>query len=157
MRNIIPANLLMGFGMGFIFVPLTGLTMSSLRDEQIGNGTGIQNLMRNIGGSIGISFVSTMLARYAQVHQVFMAGHLSSLDPVYPEQLGGLQKLFSSHFSPVDALQRAQASLYNVLLQQADFWAYVDLFYVIVWLCVACAVGVRLFRNVRPAHAVALH
>ena len=55
MSNIIPANLLMGFGMGFIFVPLTTLSLSGLRNDQIGSGTGIQNLMRNVGGSVGIS------------------------------------------------------------------------------------------------------
>jgi DHA2 family multidrug resistance protein len=157
MRNIIPANLLMGFGMGFIFVPLTTLNMSNLRDEQIGNATGIQNLMRNIGGSIGISFVSTMLARYAQVHQVFLAAQVSSLNPAYQAQVGGLQKLFESQFSPADALQRAQASIYNLVQQQASYWAYVDLFFVIVWICAACAVGVRFFQKVKSAHAVAIH
>jgi DHA2 family multidrug resistance protein len=69
MAGVVPANLLMGFGMGFIFVPLTTTTVSSLSNEQIGAGTGIQNLMRNLGGSIGISYVSTMLVRYAQAHQ----------------------------------------------------------------------------------------
>ncbi len=88
MSNIVPPNLLAGFGMGFIFVPLTGLTLGTLRNEQIGNGTGIQNLMRNIGGSIGISFVSTMLVRYAQAHQVFLVDRLTPLDPLF-QQRGG--------------------------------------------------------------------
>ncbi len=158
MSNIVPPNLLAGFGMGFIFVPLTGLTLGTLKNEQIGSGTGIQNLMRNIGGSIGISFVSTMLVRYAQAHQVFLVNHVSTLDPLYQQQVGLVQKLFESHFSPADAFERAQSFLYNnVLLQQADYWAYMDLFYVFVWVSAAGALAVVLFRRVKSKGPVAMH
>jgi len=157
MSNIIPANLLTGFGMGFIFVPLTTLSVSTLRNDQIGSATGIQNLMRNVGGSVGISWLSTMLARYAQAHQVFLAGHLSPLDPAYQARLAAMQKVFASNFSPVDALQRAQASLYNLVLQQADYWAYVDAFYLVMWACVLCLLGVGLFHNVKSARPAPLH
>ncbi len=113
MRTVIPANLLMGFGMGFIFVPLTTLSVSTLRNEQIGSATGIQNLMRNVGGSVGISWLWTMLARYGQVHQAFLTGQVSSLDPAYQSRLGAIRQAFSAHFSPAEALQRAEASIYN--------------------------------------------
>ena len=52
MSSIVPANVLMGFGLGFIFVPLTTLNVGTLRNDQMGNATGIQNLMRNVGGSV---------------------------------------------------------------------------------------------------------
>src|SRR5208337_697425 len=87
MRNIVMPNVLNGFGSGFIFVPLSTITLGVLRNDQIGNAAGIQNLVRNVGGSVGISFISTMLERYAQAHQVFMAGHLSPLNPVYRQQI----------------------------------------------------------------------
>ncbi len=157
MSNIITANLLMGFGMGFIFVPLTTLTMSTLRNDEIGNATGIQNLMRNVGGSVGISWLSTMLVRYAQAHQVFLAGHLSSLDPAYQARLGALRKVFALNFSPLGALQRAQAVIYDTLLQQAGYWAYVDIFYLVMWACALCLLGVGLFQNVKSTRPVALH
>jgi DHA2 family multidrug resistance protein len=157
MSHIVPANLLMGFGMGFIFVPLTTLTMSGLRNDEIGNGTGIQNLMRNIGGSVGISYVSTMLVRYAQAHQVFMAAHLSSLDPAYQERLAVMRKVFASNFNPVDALQKAQASIYNVLLQQANLWAYMEVFHIIAWGAAGCVLGSFLFRNMKSTRPVVLH
>ena len=92
--------MLMGFGTGFIFVPLTTLSVGTLRNDQIGSATGIQNLMRNVGGSVGISWVSTMLARYAQAHQAFMVGHVSPLDPAYQAQAGRDAKVFAAHFSP---------------------------------------------------------
>jgi len=157
MSNIITANLLMGFGLGFIFVPLTTLSVSTLRNDQMGNATGIQNLMRNVGGSVGIAWLSTMLVRYAQAHQVFLAGHLSSLDPACQARLGVLRKAFASNFSPVDALQRAQAAIYNTLLQQAGYWAYVDVFYLVIWACALCLLGVGLFQNVKSTRSAALH
>lgn len=158
MSNIVPPNLIAGFGMGFIFVPLTGLTLGTLRNEQMGSGTGIQNLMRNIGGSVGISFVATMLERYAQAHQVFLVSRVSTLDPIYQQQLGMVQRLFGSHFSPADALERAQSFLYNnVVLQQADYWAYMQLFYVFVWASAAGALGVGLFQGVKSKGPVAMH
>jgi len=53
------------------------------------NATGIYNLMRNLGGSFGIAFVSTIIVRRAQVHQALMVGHLTPFDPVYVGKLGG--------------------------------------------------------------------
>jgi DHA2 family multidrug resistance protein len=157
MRNIVLPNVLNGFGSGFIFVPLTTVTLGALRNDQIGNAAGIQNLVRNVGGSIGISFVSTMLERYAQAHQVFMAGHLSTLNPAFRRQVGLSQKVFASHYNPADALQHAHASVYNTLLQQADYWAFVQLFYVIAWACAISFLVVLLLRRVKGAHPVMAH
>ena len=61
-------NLLMGMGLGFVFVPLTTIAMGSLPNEQLGTATGIYNLMRNMGGSIGIAGVTTVLSRSTQAH-----------------------------------------------------------------------------------------
>jgi DHA2 family multidrug resistance protein len=157
MSNIVPANILMGFGMGFIFVPLTTLSLSGLRNDQMGSGTGIQNLMRNVGGSIGISWLSTMLARRAQAHQVFMTAHLTPLDPAYQSRLAALRKGLSLHFSPADALHKAHGLIYDILLQQAGYWAYVDVFYMVMWGCALCLLGLCLFHNVKTTRAAAVH
>jgi MFS transporter, DHA2 family, multidrug resistance protein len=155
MREIVTPNVLNGFGSGFIFVPLGTVTLGVLRNDQIGNAAGIQNLVRNVGGSIGISFISTMLVRYAQAHQVFLAGRISPLSPAYHAHVTALQGVFAAHFSAPDALQRAQAMIYNSVLQQASYWAFVQLFYNIMWMCVACMVGVMLLRTVKGARPVA--
>ena len=66
----------MGVAMGCLFfVPLTGITLRQLPNEEMGNATAMYNLLRNIGGSVGIAFVTTMLARGAQIHQVYLASH----------------------------------------------------------------------------------
>jgi DHA2 family multidrug resistance protein len=147
--NIIIPNLISGFGTGFIFVPLTTVGMGTLRNDQIGNAAGIQNLLRNIGGSVGISFVSTMLDRFAQAHQAFMTAGVSALNPIYRQNLGLVQGLLQSHFSPVDARLRAQGMIYNVVHQQTSYWAFIDVFYSFIWLGLVSALGVWLLKEVK--------
>ncbi len=67
--NVIWPNVINGLATGFIFVPLTTSAMGMLRNEEIGNATGLYNLMRNIGAAAGIAMMTTFLARGAQVHQ----------------------------------------------------------------------------------------
>lgn len=155
MRNIVPINIINGFGSGFIFVPLMTLAVGTLRNEQIGNATGVQNLVRNIGGSLGLSWVSTMLERSSQAHQAMMVGHLSPLNPQYEHRLVVAQHIFETRFSPTDAWQRARDFVYHTLLRQADYWSFVDVFYLIAWLCGACVLGVVLFRKPRLVHGMA--
>jgi DHA2 family multidrug resistance protein len=157
MRDIVLPNILNGFGAGFIFVPLANVMVGTLPNEQMGNATGIQNLVRNVGGSIGISFVSTMLERYAQAHQAMMTEHMSPLNPQFVQRSAALQHLFGASQSPADAVLHAHAFLYNVMLQQASYWAFVQLFYQIAWLCAICLAGTFVLRRVRSARAVAIH
>jgi DHA2 family multidrug resistance protein len=147
--SLLSPNLISGFGAGFIFVPLTTVGMGTLRNDQIGNAAGIQNLVRNLGGSVGISFVATMLERFAQSHQVFMTARVSALSPIYLQKLGAVQAVLQSHFSPVDARPRAEAMIYNMVHQQTSYWAFIELFYAFMWLGLACALGVWLLKIVK--------
>ena len=63
------AIMLSGFGSGSIFVPLSAVAVTGLANEEIGNASGLYNLSRNVGGSIGISIVNTIMARHQQLHQ----------------------------------------------------------------------------------------
>jgi MFS transporter, DHA2 family, multidrug resistance protein len=156
MSSIVVANILSGLGTSFIFVPLTTLAIGTLRNEQIGNATGIQNLVRNVGGSIGLSYVATMLQRYAQVHQALMVGHLSQVSPQYQARLALLQRIFERGFTAPDALLRARRMLYNLLLQQSSYWAFMDLFFVVAGLSAACIVLVPIFRRPIAVHHISL-
>ena len=155
MSNIILPNIIAGLGTA-VFVPLTTLAIGTLRNEQIGNATGLQNLVRNIGGSVGLSFVSTMLERYAQAHQAMMVGHLSPLNPQYQQHLGAAQRLLASHFDPTDALARAHDLLYHTMLQQSTYWSFMNLFYAVACLSALCVLCVFVFEKPRQVHAVAL-
>ena len=83
--------------------------MSQLRQQQIGNATGLFNLMRNLGGSIGIAFVTTMLARGAQAHQALMVGHLTPTDPAFMQRLAAAQAVLARHTDTVTATPRPTA------------------------------------------------
>jgi DHA2 family multidrug resistance protein len=127
--NVIWPSVVNGIAISFIFVPLTVATMSQLGQQQIGNATGLYNLMRNLGGSIGIAFVTTMLARGAQAHQALMVGHLTPTDPAFVQRLTGAKHQLAQHADPVTATHQAYAAVYAVLDQQAHLWAYVDNFF----------------------------
>ena len=79
------AILISGFGSGCVFVPLSTTTMAFLKNEEIGNASGLYNLMRNIGGSVGISVVNTIVARHEQLHRNELA---ASLVPGRPDSAG---------------------------------------------------------------------
>jgi MFS transporter, DHA2 family, multidrug resistance protein len=143
-------NVLIGVAFGLIFVPLTTVTMGMLRNDQIGNGAGIYNLMRNLGGSIGISLVTTLLDRGAQAHQALMRSRLTSYDPVFRQQVQSLGRVVGSD-------RRAYGVLYNTLLRQASLWSYVDNFRLFALICAICALSVVLFKKVKSTGGVAVH
>jgi DHA2 family multidrug resistance protein len=157
MESIVTANVLQGLAMGFIFVPLMTLAVGTLRNEQMGNATGLFNLVRNVGGSIGISVAVTHLVRSAQRHQNLMVAHLTPYDPVYQQRLVGLQAAFTPISGAPQAHQMAHGAIYGILLQQSNVLAFVDTYR---WLAVAvvlCVPGALLMKKVIARKGLALH
>jgi DHA2 family multidrug resistance protein len=129
MGSVVWPNFFNGFGGGFIFVPLTTTAMGMLRKEEIGNASGIYNLMRNIGGSIGIASVTTMLVRGTQAHQNFLAANLTAGNSAGTQMLAGMQTKFCMGGASVfDAHREAMGALYRSMQQQASLLAYADNF-----------------------------
>lgn len=157
MATVIWPNIVNGIALGFIFVPLATVAMGTLRPEQIGNASGVFNLMRNLGGGIGISLVTTWVARHAQLHQALLTAHLSPYDPAMLQQLQAIREALAPQVGPVAAAQQAWDVLYGTLVQQATLWAYVDTFRTLAVLCLACIPLVLLFRKARMGGAVAIH
>jgi MFS transporter, DHA2 family, multidrug resistance protein len=142
-------NIISGFAMGFIFVPLTTLTTGTLRNEEIGNATGIYNLMRNIGGSIGISAVTTMLARSAQTHQALMVSHLTPYDPAFQQRLAQIKNALAAQMNPWAAEQQAYGIIYGTLARQASALAFIDTFRLLGLLCLLCVLLAFFFKRVK--------
>src|SRR5262249_52320774 len=71
---------LQGFAMGFISPPLQTLTLATIRLERLGNATAAYNVVRNVGGSIGVALATTLLVRRSQAHQTTLVGHLNIWD-----------------------------------------------------------------------------
>jgi MFS transporter, DHA2 family, multidrug resistance protein len=159
MSSIIFPTMLNGVAISFIFVPLVTSSVGALRQREIGGATGLYNLMQNIGGSIGIAFVTTKIARGAQMHQALMVGHLTPDDPVFARQLHTAQVLLARHSDPVTALHQAHAFFYALLNQQAHLWAFVDTFRLFGLLALGCVPLIFLFKRIKhePVRAGEVH
>lgn len=146
--------LITGFGLSFVFVPISTAAYGTLKNEQIGNASGVFNLMRNVGGSIGISIASTLLTRRAAVHQNEIINSVPMSGQQFQNQIRSLQGFFSSQgsspFGPTNAMGPAQATLYQQLLRQASLWAFVDVFRWLSILCFCCVAIVWTFKKVKP-------
>ncbi|HUE36012.1 MAG TPA: DHA2 family efflux MFS transporter permease subunit, partial [Candidatus Acidoferrum sp.] len=143
--SLVWPNILAGFGTGCLFVPLTTLSVSTLRNEQIGNAIGLQSLVRNTGGSIGLSLVATFQQRLAEAHQFLMVGQLSPLNPQYQQKIAVAQSVFAQRFNPGDALAHARGLLYNTLIQQSNYWSFMNIFFELACICALCVFGVFLY------------
>jgi DHA2 family multidrug resistance protein len=145
--NVIWPNIISGFAMGFVFVPLTTMAMGTLSNEQMGNASGIYNLMRNTGGSIGIAMVTTFLARGAQVHQAAMVSHLTPYDPAFQQRMHQATGALGAG-GPV-AAQQAYGSIYGTLVKQSMLMSYTDNFRMLAFLCLLSIPTALLFKRVR--------
>ena len=137
-----------GFALSFVFVPITTQSYGTLPNEQIGNASGLFNLVRNIGGSIGISLAQTFLTRRTDYHQNEITNYVSRSQIWLQLKTGNLNGFLGKTRNPANALHPSQSTLYRSLGQQAHLWAFVDVFRWIALLCFGCVFFVWLFRKV---------
>jgi DHA2 family multidrug resistance protein len=133
------SRLVQGFGLGFLFVPISTAAFSHLTSEKMGQATGLFNLLRNEGGSIGIAVSATVLARHAQAHHARLGEGLSVYSPAVQERLSatahGLSAVSGLDPSSVRAL--SLGLLEGSLSRQAFAKAYVDVFWMLMFAFVA--------------------
>jgi MFS transporter, DHA2 family, multidrug resistance protein len=133
------AIIISGFGSGCVFVPLSTTTMAFLKNEEIGNASGLYNLLRNIGGSIGISVVNTIVARHEQLHRSELAASLTPGRIAVGSAIQGSQQFLSTQGASSTAARAQAYGLINVTLNsQARLWSYVDDFRYMALMCFAC-------------------
>jgi DHA2 family multidrug resistance protein len=141
-------------GMPLLFVPINVMAFASVPREKTNSATGLINLTRNLGGSVGISLVAAAQTRLAQVSQNNLAGHVSAFNPIYANRLHSLQgALQAAGSSPTQAAQQAQALLYGELLRQSSMVAYVDVFRLLAWVCVALIPLMFFMKPAKPRGA----
>jgi DHA2 family multidrug resistance protein len=157
MMSIVWPNILMGLGMGLVMVPLMTVSVGTLPNEKIGNGSGIFNLMRNLGGSIGISTSTTYLVRMTQVHQVNLVGHMTAYDAAFRERLAGMTAGLSQYHAAPDAQARAYGVMYGMMQQQANMKAYVDMFCWTALIMALCLPGAWLLKKAAAKGGMAMH
>jgi len=142
--------LITGFGLSFVFVPISTAAYGTLKNEQIGNASGIFNLMRNVGGSIGISIAQTLLTRRTDVHQNEILNSVPQTGQQFQNSVGSAQHALTNTFGPANSLHAAQATLYQQLGRQAAIWSFVDVFRWLSLLCFVCVGIVWTFKKVKP-------
>jgi DHA2 family multidrug resistance protein len=150
MVSVALPTLINGFAGGLIFVPLTTMAMGMLRKEEIGNASGIYNLMRNIGGSIGIASAITILVRGSQIHQNHLVANVTAGNPAVMETLQGLQTMLClGGTDAYTAHQKGLGMLYGIVQQQASLLAYADNFRLLGYLSLLCIPLALFFHRVR--------
>lgn len=123
--SFIWAIILSGFGSGMVFVPLSTIAMARLPNEAIGNASGLYNLLRNVGGSIGISVMSTLLARRSQLHHAYLVQHLAPSSREYQQQIQQGTTALMPHLGVMSGAG-ALGKIYQSLNMQSLLLSYVD-------------------------------
>jgi DHA2 family multidrug resistance protein len=157
MRNVVLPCFIQGFGMGFIMVPTMTMAMGTLPNKAIGNATGVYNLMRNLGGSIGISASITYLARNAQANQALMNSNMTPYNPAFRRRLSAIQNRLAPFTGAAQATPQAHRALYGILLQQASLRAYMNCFAWVTLAVIVCIPLALMARRVRGQGDAAAH
>ena len=146
--DYVRGRMFQAFGLALMFVPVTQVAYSYLPKGANNRASSLTNLFRNLGGSLGIAFVTTMLTRRSQYHQNMLVEHISANNPIYRERLAGLtDTLVHAGLNPVAAAARAQGLIGRQLQQQATILSYLDNF----WLLGAVATaGIILAFFIKP-------
>lgn len=147
-----------GAAAGLVFVPLTTATMGTLSNEQMGNASGLFNLLRNLGGSIGISMVDALVIRHQQIRINELVKNVTPTNPAYRNLFAQLFGFMSRHAAPNIATRRSFALIQRELQRQATILSYVDVFRYLALTAFLCIPIVFLLRKVKKKEgAVAAH
>jgi DHA2 family multidrug resistance protein len=150
-RDLFWPQVVQGAALGLLFVPLTTVTMSVIPREQMGNASSLFNVVRNLGSSVGIAIISTMLTRGQIRHRALLAERASELEPWVAARLdaiaGAIPPLPS--MAVADATEVSRIAAGRVLAQQAGMLAFLDSFRFLGWVFVAMLPLVLLLRRPR--------
>jgi DHA2 family multidrug resistance protein len=145
------SRVVLSTALGFLFIPINTAAYSSIAKTSIDGASGLINLARNIGGSVGISFVTTMLARQAQVHQNVLVGNVTPYNPQYREMFNNaVAALMHKGSSAYEAAMQAKAMIYFMVKQQAAMLAFIDNAWILMALFVAVIPLVFLLKKSLP-------
>jgi DHA2 family multidrug resistance protein len=128
------ARMFQSIGLPFLFVPITNIAYIGLKPNESNQASALMNVARNLGGTIGISSVQTLLAQRSQLHQARFVENLNPLNPNYAAGSAQIAQVFAAQGqSPTDATQQAAATIYKSLGQQAQMLSYVDVFQILTF------------------------
>ncbi len=125
-------RMVLGLGLGMIFVPLTTTTLAAIPKPEMGNATGMYNLLRNIGGSVGIAVSATLVARFSKLYENTLVAHVQPTNPLFQKKLEVLSQAVVARGVPQsEAEQTALAMIYNMVSRQAGILAFNHTFWIL--------------------------
>jgi DHA2 family multidrug resistance protein len=147
-------QLLQGVGMSLLFVPLTTIAMDSIPRERIGNATSLFNLMRNLGGSIGIAVTGTLLGRHQQATAAMLASNVDAYGATSQLTFTQMRAAFmAAGADAVTATSRAYAAMAGLVQRQASIVAFVGLFQLLGILFISMVPLVLLMKRPKRARS----
>jgi DHA2 family multidrug resistance protein len=169
MRNIITPDtgaehmfwplIFRGIGLGLLFVPITTLSLSTLKGKNIGEGAAFTGMMRQLGGSFGIAIITTFITRFSQEHRVNLIAHLDITKVELQNRIQQLQAGFMSKgFSANEALGKAYQVIDFSVMKQSTVMSYMDIF-MYLGIMFLCCIPIVLFikkgkNKINPADAM---
>jgi DHA2 family multidrug resistance protein len=144
--------MLTGFALSFVFVPMSTMMMATIQNKDMGAATGLANMLRNIGGSIGISMATTALIRRAALHQNDLSAQLGSSNMVLQQKSSAIAAYLGHNLGAAQGRPGSYGLIYGLMEQQSALMAYVDVFRWTALLAFFCAAAAWLFKKpVKPA------
>jgi MFS transporter, DHA2 family, multidrug resistance protein len=161
MRNILTPDtaeehmfwplILRGLGLGLLFVPITSLSLSTLKGKSIGDGAAFTGMMRQLGGSFGIAIITTFISRFNQQHRATLVLHLDKTNAIVQDQINTLQRGFMAKgFTFDQALNKAYQVLDFKVMKQASVLSFMDIFMflgVLFLLCIPVVLVLKTGKN----------
>ena len=156
-RSIMLWRILQASAMAFLFVPINTIAYTDMPRGASNQISAMVNLMRNMGGSIGISAVTTLVARREQVHQMYLARNTYEYNPWFQQLLSQLSARFGERSGEAEALRQSYRHAYNLLQQQATVLAYIDTFWILGAVCLFAILLLFFAKKSKPGQASMAH
>lgn len=138
-----------GFGMAMLFVPITTLSVRDLRGDEIGQGTGLNNMARQLGGSFGVAFITTFLDRRLFFHRTRLIENINPYNQSFTMRFQEMYHHFlASGFAPGQAQNMANKAMDGMVMRQTALLAYSDIFWA-VGIFVVCVIPLLYLNKVR--------
>ena len=137
-----------GFALGMLFIPITALSLSTLRGQEIGQGAAFTGMMRQLGGSFGVALITTFMARQNMIHRNNLVSRLDTNNPTVQQKVQVIQQNFIHKGIPADvALKDSYASLDHMVSKQASVLSYMDVFFYLGLMFLICVPFVLMVKG----------
>lgn len=150
-----------GAGLGLLFIPITTLSLSTLKGKEIGEGAAFTGMMRQLGGSFGVAAISTFISSQNMVHRSTLVTHLNIQDPLLQQRITGMQHAFiAKGMAPDLALHSAYQALEGIITKQSMVLSYMDVFLyigIMFLICIPFVLLVKGSKVKKEAMAEAMH